>query len=138
MAQRPSPTDGAALRSTTAEQLLDAICARDFERAGSCLDDDAVLRAVLPPRFLEASGRDEILGWFRKWFEQAQTFRVLDRSHADVAGRARIAWRFELSPHPGTDDPADHLIEQTLYCDEHNGAITAIDLLCSGFRRAAS
>ena len=81
MVQPPSPTDGPAPTQNAAARLLDAICARDFERAATCLDDAAVLRAVLPPQFLEASGRDEILGWLRRWFEQADTFTVVDRSH---------------------------------------------------------
>lgn len=117
-----------------AETLLDAMCARDFDRVVACLDPEVMMRAVLPPRFLEASGRDEVTSWFRKWFESAETFGELDRSATTVAGRSRITWRFEVSPHPGNGDPARQVIEQTLFCDERDGSITAIDLLCSGFR----
>jgi hypothetical protein len=130
MVQRPSRTD----HPTAAARLLDAVCAREFDDALGCLREDAVLRAVLPPRFLEATGREEIVGWFRTWFGAANEFEVVDRSHAEVAGRARLTWRFGLSPHPGNGDPRRHVIEQTLFCDEEDGAVTAIDLLCSGFR----
>lgn len=122
--------------SSVTTQLLDAVCARDFDAAADCLSVDVQLRAVLPPRFLEAAGPDDVVGWFRTWFADATTFAVIDRSVGVVAGRDRITWRFEVAPHPGTGDLASHVIEQTMFCDVRGGRIGRLDLLCSGFRSA--
>ncbi len=122
--------------STVTTQMLDAVCARDFDAAAGCLSADAQLRAVLPPRFLEAAGPDVIVGWLRTWFADATTFAVIDRSVGVVAGRDRLTWRFELAPHPGTGDTARHVIEQTMFCDIRDDRIERLDLLCSGFRPA--
>jgi hypothetical protein len=121
---------------SSAVELLDAICSRDFDRATASLSESASLRALLPPRFLEAEGADEIVGWFRRWFEQAETFTVVDRDAGEVGGRNRLTWRFQLAPHPSNGDGTLHEIEQTLFCDVEDGKIQRIDLLCSGFRQA--
>jgi hypothetical protein len=122
---------------SVAQIMLDDMCRRDFDGVSSCLDPHVELRALLPHRFLEEAGRDVVTSSFRTWFEPAHVFHALGRSHIIVAGRSRLTWRFEVSPHPGTGDTALYVIEQTLFCDERQGSITAIDLLCSGFRPVA-
>jgi hypothetical protein len=120
--------------TTAPAALLDAICDRDFDALASCLAPDAALRAVLPPRIVEAAGADEILRWFRRWYDTDHQVDLIDCELADVVGRARLSWRFRVAAHPVNGDPGPHLIEQVSYCDVEAGRITRIDLLCSGFR----
>ena len=121
--------------ASPASELLDALCARDFDRLERCLSDEAQLRALLPPRFLEADGPAEIVGWFRRWFGQASTFTVVDRDAGAVGGRDQLRWRFRVAPHPTSGDTSVQEIEQTVFCDvAADGKVTRVDLLCSGFR----
>jgi hypothetical protein len=123
---------------TTAIELRDALCARDFSSVGALLADDAVMRGLLPPRVIEATGRDEILGWFTKWFAGGDGFEVLGRDDETTAGRTRVTWRFRFDGHPVSGDAGTHEIEQTAFCDVVDGRVTRIDLLCSGFRPQAA
>jgi hypothetical protein len=92
------------------------------------------MRAVLPPRIVEATGSDEVLQWFRRWYDTDQQADLVDCELGEVAGRARLSWRFRMSAHPVNGDPGSHLIEQVCFCDVEEGRIARIDLLCSGFR----
>lgn len=134
----PGREGSASDAPTAAEALVEAICTRDFAGLEALLSSDARLRGVLPPRMLEADGPAEILGWFRRWYEGAETFEVLDRTIDDVAGRTRASWRIGVTPHPVNGDPARHVIEQIVFCDASDGRIDQIDLLCSGFRPQGS
>ncbi|MEY2470796.1 MAG: hypothetical protein QOK28_125, partial [Actinomycetota bacterium] len=122
------------MTTSPAIELRDAVCARDFSTVGALLADDAVMRGVLPPMILEASGRDEIVGWLIKWFADGDEFEVLDRDDETIAGRTRVTWHFRFGTHPVSGAAGAHDIEQTAFCDVVGGRITRIDLLCSGFR----
>ncbi|MDQ2651185.1 MAG: hypothetical protein M3Z03_16725 [Actinomycetota bacterium] len=127
-------TEQAALDHGPAGALLDAICERDMVAVEALLATGATLRAVLPAKIVEAEGRDEVMPWLRKWYDGPVDYQLLDRSMADVAGRARLSWQMRASGHPVNGDPQPHQIEQTVFCDEDGGTVTRIDLLCSGFR----
>ena len=114
--------------------MRNALCERDFDAVAASFTEDAVLRGMLPARVIEATGRDEIMGWFRKWFANAEAFEVIDQSEATTGGRTRVTWRFRVGAHPVTGEAGVHVIEQTAYCDSTEAGITKIDLLCSGFR----
>jgi hypothetical protein len=122
------------MTTSPAIEFRDAMCVRDFSAAAGLLADNAVMRGLLPPRIIEATGPDEILGWLRKWFAEGDGFEVLDRGAETTAGRTRVTWRFRFDGHPVTGDAGAHDIEQTAFVDVVDGRITAIDLLCSGFR----
>ncbi|HVT78163.1 MAG TPA: nuclear transport factor 2 family protein [Acidimicrobiales bacterium] len=120
--------------SSSAIAFRDALCDRDFDAVRALLADEVVLRGLLPSRTIEATGSDDILGWFTKWFATGPGFEVLGRDADTTAGRTRVTWRFRFSAHPVMGEPGVHEIEQTAYVDESGGCITRIDLLCSGFR----
>jgi SnoaL-like protein len=122
------------MRTSPAIELRDALCERDFTAVAALLDEDAVMRGLLPPRTIEAKGRDEIVGWLTKWFAGGDGFEVLGRDDETTAGRTRVTWRFRFGSHPVSGEPGEHDIEQTAFCDSADGRVTRIDLLCSGFR----
>jgi hypothetical protein len=124
------------MRTSPAIELRDALCARDFSAVSALVDEDAVMRGLLPPRVIEANGRDEILGWLTKWFAGGDGFEVLGRDDETTAGRTRVTWRFRFTSHPVSGEAGDYDIEQTAFCDSSDGRVTRIDLLCSGFRPA--
>jgi hypothetical protein len=124
----------AGMTTSAAIEFRDALCARDFAAVGALLAGDATMRGLLPPRVIEANGRDEILGWLTKWFAGGDGFEVLGRDDDVVAGRTRVTWRFRFGAHPVSGAAGAHDIEQTAFCDVEDGRVTRIDLLCSGFR----
>jgi hypothetical protein len=124
------------MRTSPAIAFRDALCARDFAAAGALIGADAVMRGLLPPRTIEANGRDEILGWLTKWFAAGDGFEVLGRDDETTAGRTRVTYRFRFDGHPVSGEPGQFDIEQTAFCDTADGVVTRIDLLCSGFRPA--
>ena len=122
------------MTTSTAIAFRDALCDRDFDSVKGLLADDAAMRALLPPRILDVTGRDEILGWLTKWFAGGAGFAVLARADDTTAGRTRVTYRFRFDGHPVSGDPGVHEIEQTVFVDATDGVITRLDLLCSGFR----
>lgn len=118
-------TDGPAAR-----RLLDAITSRDFASVEAALAAGAHMRALLPSGLVEVTGRDAIAERLRAWFGGANPFEVLSATAEPVAHRYGIGYRFRLRP-PGAR--LDTVIEQHLFCTAENGAVEAIDLLCTGF-----
>jgi hypothetical protein len=69
---------------------------------------------------------ERLIDWFSGWNE-AETLRA---DSWEVAGRLAISYRIRVRSAAGIRE-----VEQHLYCDLAGRQITAIDLLCSGFRR---
>jgi hypothetical protein len=116
-----------------ADALIAAVCRREFDAIARLLTPDVRMRAVLPTRYLEAVG-DEVVAWFTRWFGSTERFEVIDARSANIAGRARVQWRFNVAPHPVTSVPGWHEIEQVAFCETSAGSISQIDLVCSGYR----
>jgi len=117
-----------------ATAFLNAVTARDFAAARSVLADELLMRMLVPGRLMSDVGADAAIGRISSWFSDADPFQV-EASRADeVEGRATLTYRLRLHKPDGW-----YLIEQHLMLDvDANGHITAIDLLCSGFRSIAS
>jgi hypothetical protein len=116
-----------------ADALIAAVCHREFDAMARLLTPDVKMRAVLPSRYLEAVG-DEVVAWFTRWFGSTERFEAIDARSDNIAGRARVQWRFHVAPHPVTSAPGWHEIEQVAFCDTSAGSISRIDLVCSGYR----
>jgi SnoaL-like domain len=111
------------------ERLVQALAARDFEALRGCLAPTIRVRALTPRRMLELYGVDEALFYFRRWFGASEDVDVQACELGAVAGRLAIAYRFELSEEGGR-----WVVEQHGFADVADGAIAALDFVCSGFR----
>lgn len=111
------------------ETLLAALAQRDFAQLEACLDPMVRFRALTPSRLYEAVGASETVGYARRWFGEADSFEVLAAESDHVAGRQRLSYRFRLH-----DEDGWQVIEQHVFADVRAGLVTALDVLCSGFR----
>lgn len=133
--QTPGST-GASTRGPrdVAAVFLDALTAREFTAAQSVLAHDLRIRMLVPGGLMTDEGADATIGWFRSWFAEADPFQVEASSAEEVEGRAAVTYRLRLHNAHGWQ-----LIEQHLMLDVGaDGRVTAIDLLCSGFRPIAA
>jgi TusA-related sulfurtransferase len=127
---QPESLDLVTGPGAVAGTFVDSLTARDFIGARSVLSDDVRLRMLVPGRLMSDEGGDAAIGWFSSWFVAAEPFQVEASSAEEVEGRAAVTYRFRLHKPDGW-----YLIEQHLMLDvSAEGRITAIDLLCSGFR----
>jgi len=117
-----------------ATAFLNAVTARDFAAARSVLADELPMRMLVPGGLMSDVGADAAIGRISSWFTDADPFEVRATSANEVEGRAAVTYRLRLHKPDGW-----YLIEQHLMLDvDADGRITAIDLLCSGFRSIAS
>jgi TusA-related sulfurtransferase len=113
--------------------FLNALIARDFTTARTVLADDLPMRMLVPGGLMTDEGADAAIGWFSNWFTDANPFQVEASSANGVEGRAAVTYRLRLHKPNGWS-----VIEQHLMLDVGaDGRVTAIDLLCSGFRSIA-
>jgi len=117
-----------------ATAFLNALTARDFAAARSLLADELPMRMLVPGGLMSDVGADAAIGRISSWFSDADPFQVEASGANEVEGRATLTYRLRLHKPDGW-----YLIEQHLMLDvDADGHITAIDLLCSGFRSIAS
>lgn len=80
------------------------------------------------------SGADTAVDRIASWFADADPIEVEASTSTEIGGRVAVTYRLRLNRSGGW-----HVIEQHLMLDvADDGHITAIDLLCSGFRRIAT
>jgi TusA-related sulfurtransferase len=116
-----------------ATAFLNAVTARDFAAARSVLADELPMRMLVPGGLMSDVGADAAIGRISSWFTDADPFEVHASSAIEVEGRAAVTYRLRLHKPDGW-----YLIEQHLMLDvDADRRITAIDLLCSGFRSIA-
>jgi hypothetical protein len=104
-----------------------ALRAADFAGLGRCLADDVRIRAVLPSRFADASGRDEAVALLRQWLGGERGFAVLAASSGMVGDVLRLDYRVRIS------GPEPCLMEQHGYCRVGADGIADLRLVCSGW-----
>jgi ketosteroid isomerase-like protein len=122
-ARRSSATDLGAM-------LVAALTARDFGRLSRTLAPDVRMRALIPPGPLEVSGAEAAAAKFASWFGEANGLELVHSGSDEVGDRLHVFYRLRVK-RPG--DPWK-VIEQHLFCALDEGRITALDLVCSGFR----
>ena len=112
-----------------AEEFVNAIAARNYDRLQTCLGPQVRFRALIPPGLREREGARETARLIRSWFEGVDRLEVLDRGIKPIAHRAHLWYRLRAFYPDG--DP--EVIEQNAYCEVEGGQITAMDLVCSGY-----
>ncbi|HYX84565.1 MAG TPA: nuclear transport factor 2 family protein [Gaiellales bacterium] len=121
--QRSSATDpGAALVAALAE--------RDFDHLADALAPTVRMRALIPPGPIEVSGRDPAAARFVSWFGERDALQVVDSACAAVGDRVHVAYRLRVKD---AGKPW-RIVEQHLFCTVDGNRISALDLVCSGFR----
>jgi len=121
--QQSSATDlGAA--------LITALAERDFARLADTLTRDARMRALIPPGPVEVSGAEAAAAKFSAWFGDAEELELVRSGSETVADRLHVFYRLRVKK-PGD---VEKIVEQHLLCALEDDRITALDLVCTGFR----
>lgn len=113
--------------------FLEALASRDYEQMAGALSGDVRFRAMLPRGPIDRLGAEQVTELFTSWFGGAEDFELVDAIVGDVGGRLHLSWRLRVRPAPFGIGEGWHLIEQQAYADAVD-TISALDLLCSGFR----
>jgi SnoaL-like domain len=121
--QRSSATDPGAM-------FVAALTEREFGRLADVLTPDVRMRALIPPGPVELSGAEPAAAKFAFWFGESNGLELVHSGSDEVGDRLHVFYRLRVK-RPG--DPWK-VIEQHLFCALDEGRITALDLVCSGFR----
>jgi TusA-related sulfurtransferase len=117
-------------RRAAAKRMVEAIAARDYKGIFGAFAPDARFRYLIPPGPGEVVGAAEVAAKYFQWFGDADVIRVESVLVQPLADRISVRYRFRLH-----DQERWEVIEQQTYLDmDGELRITAMDLLCSGFR----
>jgi ketosteroid isomerase-like protein len=114
--------------------LVAALTERDFPRLAGTLAPDVRMRALLPPGPVEVSGPEAVAAKFSSWFGDAEELELVRSGSDEVADRLHIFYRL----HVKKPDGLWKTIEQHAFSAFDDRGITALDLLCTGFRPSPS
>jgi hypothetical protein len=114
-------------RHDIGERWAAALRAADFTGLGRCLADDVRIRAVLPSRFADASGRDEAVALLRDWLGGDRGFAVLTASSGMVGEVLRLGYQVRIS------GPEPCIMEQYGYGRVDADGIADLRVVCSGW-----
>jgi hypothetical protein len=117
-------------RRSSATDLVTAVAQRDFPRLARSLAPEVRMRALLPPGPIEVSGAEGTAAKFSSWFGDAEEFELLRSGSEPVADRVHVFYRLRVKK-PGD---VRKIVEQHLLCAFDDERISAIDLVCTGFR----
>jgi hypothetical protein len=110
--------------------VVAALTERDFGRLARTLAPEVRMRALIPSGCVELSGAEPAAARFASWFGEANGLELVRSGSDEVGDRLHVFYRLRVK-RPG--DPWK-VIEQHLFCALNEGRITALDLVCSGFR----
>jgi hypothetical protein len=110
--------------------LVAALAQRDFPRLADTLTPDVRMRALIPPGPIELSGAEAAAAKFSSWFGDAEEFELIRSGSDTVADRLHVFYRLRVKK-PGDQRK---IVEQHLLCALDDDRITALDLICTGFR----
>jgi TusA-related sulfurtransferase len=114
-------------------RLIEALATGDRPGLAEVLDPGVRLRALLPKRDVDLTGPTEVAGEMFGWFAKVPRI-VVEHAQVDTVGDLpHAAYRFSL-----LGMAPDRVVEQHAYYTVEHGAITAIRLICSGFRPAGA
>ena len=113
-----------------ASGFADALAGRDFDGLSAMLATDVCMRALTPPGPVELSGAADAAARFASWFGGSTNLELVRAGSEAVGDRWHVFYRLRVSRR---GDPTS-IVEQHLFCALDQGRITAIDLVCSGFR----
>ena len=120
------PSSATDLGATFVTALVDG----DAPRLAGTLAADVQMRALLPPGSIEVLGADAVAGKFAAWFGNAERLELLRSVSEPVADRLHVSYRLRVRR---GGDPWN-VVEQHLLCAHDGARITALDLVCTGFR----
>jgi len=110
--------------------MVEAIAARDYKGIFGAFAPDARFRYLVPPGPGQVVGAAEVAAKYFQWFGDADLIRVESVLVEPLADRISVRYRFQLH-----EQERWEVIEQQTYLDmDGELRITAMDLLCSGFR----
>ena len=122
------------MRQTSSTDLGDVFVTSlvdgDSPRLATTLDPDVQMRALIPPGPIEVLGAEAVAGKFAAWFGNAEQLELIRSVSEPVADRLHVSYRLRVKR---AGDPWN-VVEQHLLCAHDGGRITALDLVCSGFR----
>ena len=122
------------MRESSATDLGDvfvtALVDGDAPRLAGTLDPDVQMRALLPPGPIEVLGAEAVAGKFAAWFGSAEEVQLMGSASDAVADRLHVSYRLRVR----RSGDLWNVVEQHLLCAHDGGRITALDLVCSGFR----
>jgi hypothetical protein len=110
--------------------LVTALAARDFARLADTLTPGVRMRALIPPGPVEVSGAEAAAAKFSAWFGDAEQLELVRSGSDTVADRLHVFYRLRVKK-PGD---LTKIVEQHLLCAFDDDRISALDLVCSGFR----
>jgi SnoaL-like domain len=110
--------------------LVAALAEGDFTQLAATLAPDVRLRALIPPGPVELSGAEAAAAKFSSWFGDAEELELVRSGSDEVGDRLHVFYRLRVKKPGGPS----RIVEQHLLCTLDEGSITAVDLLCSGFR----
>src|SRR6185503_18791598 len=113
-----------------ASGLPGALVTGDFHRLTTMFVADVHMRALIPPGPVELSGAAAAAAKFASWFGGSKRLELVRTGSDEVGDRLHIFYRLRVKR---SDDPTS-IVEQHLFCSLDEGRITALDLVCSGFR----
>ena len=115
--------------TSVGERFVRAIAARDFDAATALLDPQVDFRALTPSRFWTADAPAAVGDILNQWFEPGDAIdELLGVQTDEVSDCSRVAYRLGVSNEDGP-----FVVEQQAYYEAHNGAISWIRMLCSGW-----
>ena len=107
------------------ESFLAALKVRNFEKLADCFQPNVHARVLSSSKFFETPGSHEVVGAFRKFFGDAETFIIEESDVEKLSGsKIHISYRFRVS--------SDTYYEQQIYAVVKEGLIESYILLCSG------
>jgi hypothetical protein len=110
--------------------LVTALAQRDFSRLADTLMPEVRMRALIPPGPVEVSGVEAVAAKFSAWFGDAEQLELVRSGSETVADRLHVFYRLRVKKH----GDVTKIVEQHLVCAYDCDGITALDLVCTGFR----
>jgi hypothetical protein len=102
----------------------------DYLQLAGTLAADVRMRALIPPGPIEVAGAEAVAAKLTAWFGDTEQLEVVRSGSEAVADRLHIFYRLRVKRRCD----AWKIVEQHLLCALSDDGITAIDLVCSGFR----
>lgn len=127
------PTASAQTEPRALNEMIDALEMADGEALAGLLAQDVRLRASLPRRDIERIGPADAAAVMAGWFADATDITRLHSAVEAVGDVWRASYRFQLR-----EAGEDLVAEQHAYATIEDGLITALRLICSGFRPAGA
>jgi hypothetical protein len=110
--------------------FVTALVDGDAPRLARTLAPHVQMRALIPPGPIEVLGAEVVAGKFAAWFGGAEQLELIRSDCEPVADRLHVSYRLRVKR---AGEPWN-VVEQHLLCAHNGDRITALDLVCSGFR----